>query len=182
MIHSSWPSEAPSLSWMVVRAVVTTRMSSPTMSDATEVRASTQRGLGSAAPPRSGPGSGPGALHWYVPASPGKFIGPALTSFGSGRAAAEVPGVHLDGGVPFRGQPGPGLVGVRGAEQGGRAQPGGAVVGEQRSVSDQLAGVLVRPGVQVGGGAGAETEDQEAAAGLGVTGVIPHGAAEPVLP
>jgi len=43
MIHSSSLIDAPSRSLMVVSAVVTTRMSSPTIRDATDVKASTQR-------------------------------------------------------------------------------------------------------------------------------------------
>src|ERR1700761_6028064 len=62
MIHSSSPIEAPSRSRMVGRAVVTTRMSSPTISDATDVSASTQRGLVCTVPSRSGPGPRSGAF------------------------------------------------------------------------------------------------------------------------
>src|SRR6201995_152757 len=166
MIHSSWPSEAPSLSWMVVRAVVTTRMSSPTMSDATEVRASTQRGLRFTAAPRSGPRIRSRGAHRYLPANPGKLIGRALGVSGSGGPSAEVPVVHLDGGVPVRGQQAAGRAGAGCPEQGRGAQPGGAVVGQQRPVGDQFIPVLIRRGVQVGGGSGAQAEDQEALTGF----------------
>src|ERR1700679_2508714 len=86
MILSSSPKDAPSLRWMVVSVVVTTRMSRPTISDATDVSASTQRCFATAgrllavvvtipSDPRSGPGIRSRSAHRYVPAGGEKFTG-----------------------------------------------------------------------------------------------------------
>ena len=97
-----------------------------------------------------------------------------------GRAPTELPGVHLDLGIRVRRQDRPCRLGVGSSEQRRGAQPGGAVVGLERSVGDQL----VRRGWQreVGALAGAEADHEVALAAFPATGEVPHGAAQHVAP
>ena len=94
--------------------------------------------------------------------------------------SAELPVVHLDVGVPVRGQDGACRVRVRRPDQHRRAQPGGAVVGQQRPVRDQL--VPVRRHGEVGGLPRAEAEHQVPVAAGPAAGEVPHGAAQHVAP
>jgi len=57
---------------------------------------------------------------------------------GSRWPPAELPAVHLDVGVPIRDQDGACLARVWRPDQQCRSQPGGAVVGKQRPVGDEL--------------------------------------------
>src|ERR1700685_635961 len=89
----------------------------------------------------SRPGKNSLTRHWFL--DTGKRIC-ALSeraeddSHRSWLPAAELPPVHLDAGVPAWGQDRACHVLVRRPDQRRRAQPGGTVIGQQRSVCDQL--------------------------------------------
>ncbi len=88
--------------------------------------------------------------------------------------------MHLAVRVPVRRQDGARRVRVRRPQQHRRAQPGGAIVGEQRPVGDQL--VPVRRHGEVRARARAETEHQVLVTAGPAAGEVPHRALKQVAP
>jgi len=88
--------------------------------------------------------------------------------------------MHLDAGVPVRGQDGTCRVRVLRPDQRRRTQPGGAVVGQQEPVRDQL--VPVRRHGEIGFLSLAEAEHQVPVAAVPAAREVPHGALQQVAP